>query len=130
MGFNGSRRRDITRNSDFLNARTIIDYFLALLPIAHLNVIVELTNEILLKDKQKLTRPCEILRFFGVMILMTRFKFGKRESLWSSKMTSKYIPAPEFGITGITRSRFRELRSAIRFSQQGDDTLMSFSQHR
>jgi Transposase IS4 len=84
--------------------------------------MVELTNENLLKDKQKLTRPCKILRFFGVMILMTRFKFGKRESMWSSKMTSKYIPAPKFGITGIARSRFRELRSAMRFSQHGDDT--------
>jgi hypothetical protein len=92
--------------------------------------MVELTYENLLKAKQKLTRPSELLMFFGVMVLMTRFKFGKRESIWSSARTSKYIPAPEFGINGITRSRFRELMSAIRFSQQGDDTLISSSQHR
>jgi hypothetical protein len=76
--------RDITRNGDFLNSRPIIDYCLAFLPISHLNVMVELTNDNLLKAKQKLTGPFEILRFFCVMILMTRFKIGKRESLWSS----------------------------------------------
>jgi hypothetical protein len=122
--------RDITQNGDFLNERPIIEYFLALLPIAHLNVMVELTNENLLKAKQRLTRPSEILRFFGLMILMTRFKFGKRESLWSSTQVSKFIPSPDFGITGITRARFRELRFAIRFSEQGDNTEMSSSLHR
>jgi Transposase IS4 len=107
-----------------------MEYFLALLPIAHLNIKVELTNENDLNAKQKLTRPSEILRVFGVIFLITRFRFGKRETLWSSTRMSTYIPAPDFGITGITRARFRELRSAIRFSQQGDDTEMSSSQHR
>jgi hypothetical protein len=42
----------------------------------------------------------------------------------------KMYSAPAFGITGITSPLFRDLRSAIRFSQQGDDTLISSSQHR
>jgi Transposase IS4 len=107
-----------------------MEYFLALLPVAHLNIKVELTNENMLNAKQKLTRPSEILRVFGVIFLITIFRFGKMDTLRSSTRMSTCIPAPDFGITGITRARFRELRSAIRFSQQGDDTEMSSSQHR
>jgi hypothetical protein len=34
----------------------------------------------------------ELLRVFGLVVLMTRFKFGKRHDLWKTSQTSKYIP--------------------------------------
>ena len=60
----------------------------------------------------------EIVKFFGVMLLATRFEFGSRASLWSNVTTNKYIPAPSFGQTGMPRKRFDDLWMCIRFSEQ------------
>jgi hypothetical protein len=122
--------RDILEGSDFSESRPILEYFLASFPIRHLSTIVTLTNENLISRKFTLTSPKEILKFFGVMLLMTRFTFPSRESLWQSTPRNKYIPAPNFGVTGMTRDRFRNLRSAMRFSEQGQDSEMSSSSHR
>ena len=60
----------------------------------------------------------EIVKFFGVMLLVTRFEFGSRASLWSNVTTNKYIPAPSFGQTGMPRKRFGDLWMCIKFSEQ------------
>jgi hypothetical protein len=122
--------RHISAGSDYSIPRSLLEYFLAVLPVKHMAKIVELTSENLRKKSQRPTRCSEVLKFFGVMILMTRFEFSKRDSLWSSRRPSKFIPAADLGITGMSRTRFRELRSAIRFSEQGDETEMTSSQHR
>ena len=36
----------------------------------------------------------EIVKLFGVMLLVTQFEFGSQASLWSNTSTNKYIPAP------------------------------------
>ena len=51
------------------------------------------------------------LRFQGVVMLVTRFEFGKRDELWST-MGSKYMPAVEFGKTVMGRDRFKEIFSS------------------
>jgi Transposase IS4 len=60
----------------------------------------------------------EILKFFGIMILCTKFEFRSRSSLWSTTSVSKYIPAPSFGTTGMSRMRFDDLWRYIRWSRQ------------
>ena len=60
----------------------------------------------------------ELLKFKGLMLLMTRFEFGSRRSLWSSMTQNKYIPAPKLGQTGMTRDRFDNLMSCYRMGQQ------------
>jgi hypothetical protein len=48
----------------------------------------------------------EILKFFGDLILMAKFEFGSKASLWSTTAPSKYIPAPANGRTDMSRNRF------------------------
>ena len=64
------------------------------------------------------TTKGEMLRFFGVVILATKFEFDNRRSLWATTATSKYIPAPLFGKTNLSRNRFDDLWRCIRFSDQ------------
>ena len=60
----------------------------------------------------------EIVKFFGVMLLVTHFEFGSRASLWSNVTTNKYIPVPSFGLTGMPRKWFDDLWMCIWFSEQ------------
>ena len=93
------------------------------------------------------TSTGEIVKFFGVMLLATRFEFGSLASLWSNVTTNKYIPAPSFGQTGMPRKRFDDLWMCIRFSEQPpnrpsemtseqyrwrlvDDFVKNFNEHR
>jgi hypothetical protein len=51
---------------------------------------------------------------------MTRFELGKRQDVWATITRIRYIPAPEFGKTGMSRNSFNNLSTAIRFSDQPD----------
>jgi hypothetical protein len=57
----------------------------------------------------------ELLKWFGVLILITRFEFGNCRDLWSDMLAlSKYIPAPEFGVTtGMARHRFEGMLGGV-----------------
>ena len=70
-----------------------------------------------LKGKPVTSRG-EMLKYFGIMILSTRFEFGARRDLWSTKSSTKYIPAPAFGQTGMSRNRFDDIWSSIVWSKQ------------
>ena len=89
----------------------------------------------------------EIVKFFGVMLLVTQFEFGSRASLWSNMSTNKHIPAPLFGLTGMPQKQFDDLWMCIRLSDQPcnrpsemtseqyrwrlvDDFIKNFSEHR
>ena len=95
--------------------------------------------------RKNYTTAGEIVKFFGVMLLVTRFEFGSRASLWSNVTTNKYIPAPSFGITGMPRKQFDNLWMCIRFSEHNrpsdmtseqycwrlvDDFVKNFNEHR
>ena len=47
-----------------------------------------------------------MIKWFGIIILATRFEFGDRSSLWSNVSQSKYRYAPAFDKTGMNRHRF------------------------
>ena len=89
-----------------------------LFPPEQLQLILQLTNIELTMMRKNYTTAGEIVKFFGVMLLVTRFEFGYRASLWSSMTTNKYISAPSFGLTGMPQKRFDDLWMCIRFSDQ------------
>ena len=87
-----------------------------------MNSIVSETNQQLEKHDIEGTTKGEILKFFGVCILITRFEFGRRLSLWAAAAApSKYVPAAALGKTGMSRNRFDQVWKHIRFSQQPEE---------
>ena len=60
----------------------------------------------------------EIVKFLGTLILMTRVKVKKRRNLWSTSSVSKYLPAYNFGKTGMSRHRWDTLWKCLRWSDQ------------
>ena len=135
------------RGGDHQNSYSRIEYFLMLFPPEQLQLILQLTNHELGMARKTYTSAGEIVKFFGVMLLATRFEFGSRASLWSNVTTNKYIPAPSFGQTGMPRKRFDDLWMCIRFSEQPpnrpsemtseqyrwrlvDDFVKNFNKHR
>ena len=113
---------NITRNSDRNNRWSHLEYFLFMIPPKQLNLSVSKTKQQLEKYGIEETTKGEILKFFGVCILITRFEFGRRLSLWAAAAApSKYVPAAALGKTGMSRNRFDQLWKLIRFSQQPEE---------
>jgi len=79
--------------------------------VERLNVALPLANK-------TGTTMGEVLKWFGVLMLITRFEFGNRAELWSEKPRCKYIPAPDFGKTGMSRQRFDDLWRYMEWSYQ------------
>ena len=106
------------RGGDDQNSYSCLEYFLVLFPPEQLQLILQLTNNELAMARKNYTTAGDIVKFFGVMLLVTQFEFGSRASLWSNVTTNKYIPAPLFGLTGMPRKWFDDLWMCIRFSDQ------------
>ena len=87
-------------------------------PPEELSLIARLTSARLAVENKALTSKGEILKFFGIVILITKFEFGSRRSLWSTAALAKYQPAPGLGQTGMSRHRFDDIWKAIRFLEQ------------
>jgi hypothetical protein len=96
-----------------------LDYFMLMFHHNHLNKIVRLTNLQLHKLAFPETNRSELLKLFGVLILITRYEFTSRASLWKTAAPYKYIPATALGVqTGMPRNRFDALFRCLRFSHQ------------
>ena len=109
---------NITENG-FVTDRIIIDYFMIMFPLDRLGLIVRLTNATLCQTKKARTTEGEILKFLGILILVTRFESGKKRDLWNKRSRNPYIPAPNFGDkTGMSRDRIFALLSNIKFRKQ------------
>ena len=96
----------IPSNKEASAGMSRLDFFMLMFPPNHLLKIFQLTNTQLAKVRQKETNRQEILKFFGILVLMTRFEFGSRASLWSTFAPSKYVPAAHFGKTCMFRPSF------------------------
>ena len=135
------------QGGDHQNSYSCHEYFLMLFPPEQLQLIIQLTNNKLAMARKNYTMAGEIVKFFGVMLLVTQFEFGSRASLWSNVTTNKYIPAPSFGLTGMPWKWFNDLWMCIRFSDQPrnrpsdmtsaqyrwrlvDDFVKNFNEHR
>ena len=97
---------------------TELDCFRACFPKTQLNWMVERLNLILPQHNKALTTLGEMLKWFGILILITRFEFGYRADLWSQVPRCKYIPAPDFGKTGMSRQRWDDLWRHMEWSYQ------------
>ena len=94
-------------------------FFLLMFPPKQLTAdMVYLTNVQLLGSSPKQTTATDMLTFLGMIILTTKFEFTTRASLWNTTAWSKYRPAPQFGLTCMSRHRFEELFTNIRWSHQ------------
>ena len=96
-----------------------LNAWLLMMPPKQLDDIQSYTNRKLsAKGKEVLTRG-QLVKFIGVLLLMTRYTFADRRELWATEPTSKYVPAARFGeITGMGRDRFDDIFSCLTFSYQ------------
>ena len=96
-----------------------LDYFLAVFPKQQLMDMQERTSLKLQEENFPPTTIGEILQFFGVMLLVTRFEFGARASLWATTSRNRFIPTPNLGhTTGMSRDRFDVLWRLLAWSEQ------------
>ena len=94
-----------------------LDVFKMMFPPAQVSLILrETNNQLLLRHQKSMTRQ-ELFKLFGSLILLTRFEFASRNDLWSTKPQSPYEHPAGFG-RFLSRNRFKELTSALRFSHQ------------
>ena len=100
-----------------MDRMTPYEAFMWMFPTDMLNLIVSETNIVLDEYGYSTTTPGEILKFFGVLVLMTRFEFRNRAALWKNTGMNKYMPGPQFG-KFMTRNRFELLRRSIRFCRR------------
>lgn len=107
-----------TRNSDMQRMDDRLDYFRMMFPPQALKHIVNCTNDELCLVSMAETDAEEILCFFGLIILGTRYEFTDRRSLWANQAITRFQPAPDFSRTGMSRNRFDNLWRCIRFSDQ------------
>jgi Transposase IS4 len=99
-----------------------LDYFMAAFPPNALKRILILTNKSLQNNKWKEIELGELLQFFVVVLLITKFDFGQRHKLWNAVSTFRYIASPQFGIrTGMCRNRFKEIWMDLVFGAQSDE---------
>jgi len=65
------------------------------------------------------TTTGEILKWLGTTVLITRFQFADRASLWSCDAPSKYVPSPNIGAKmGMARARYDSLLQHMVWSFQ------------
>ena len=96
-----------------------LDYFFAVFPKKQLQEMQERTSTVLQNEGHDPTSVGEILKFFGILLIITRFEFGSRASLWSNLSRCRFIPAPNLGhTTGMSRQRFDTLWRYMVWSYQ------------
>ena len=90
-----------------------IDFFLAVFPKKQLKEMQERTSQALQNAHPKPLQPTtvgEILKFFGVILIITCFEFGQRSSLWATSGFTRLVPSANLGEkTGMSRERFDNL---------------------
>jgi Transposase IS4 len=61
----------------------------------------------------------ELLKFFGVLILITQFEFNSQSDLWKPVSDNKFILCLAIGTTtGMAKHQFENLLANITFSDQ------------
>jgi Transposase IS4 len=114
--------QEFTPGCDPQGKVSTLDYFMAVFPKEQLRMMVEQTSDNLRMNGHPKVTKGELLKWFGILLLVTRFEFGERKELWSTKSRCKYIPAPNFGErTGMTRDRFHTLFRYMVWSVQPPD---------
>ena len=98
---------------------TALEFFMAVFPSSQLNLMVEATSVQLVAEGGARTTKGEVLKWLGILLLITRFEFGDRRSLWAKKSSCKYVPAANLGErTGMSRDWFEALQCCMIWSRQ------------
>jgi Transposase IS4 len=97
-----------------------LDVFLQMFPPKQLVLIVAETNKQLHKNNKKETTCSEILKLFGIFILMTKYEFSNRGNLWNKEPAEEFEAMPNLHKSGMAKKIFEDLFSNIRFSKQPD----------
>eukprot|EP00171_Calliarthron_tuberculosum_P023795 IDg23795t1 len=93
--------------------------------------MVRLTSASLRRLGKPVTSVGEMLRFFGILVLATRYEFGNRAELWSNTAATKHLDAPAFGHkTGVPRKLFDTIWQCLAFSETLDANTESSSTRR
>ena len=83
--------------------------------------MLSLTNKNLrAKSKREITKG-ELLKFFGLMILITRTAVRDRRKLWDEQGEWEYLPVHAFNKTGMKSWRFEEIWRWLRWSDCPED---------
>ena len=93
-------------------------YFDAVFPAGHLRNIVRWTNAELAGAYLRPTSEAEVIKFFGIILLIPRLPQVSCKRLWSTVPCTKYSCLPNLGKTGMSRDRFKHLLKNMRFSFQ------------
>jgi hypothetical protein len=72
------------------------EHFLTMFPMDQLSRVLCLTNEKLQLSKKTSTTGGEVLKWIVVIVLGTRYEFGRRADLWATHPSSRLLPAPNF----------------------------------
>ena len=106
-------------SGNIFNNYSPMDYFLLSFPIEQTNLRLCVTNTRLhAKGKNPLNQR-EFYDFLGIMILITRFDFTPRSSLWSPTSVDKYIPSVKLRpMNAMERLYFDNIWSEIRWVDQ------------
>ena len=106
----GNRGRKLSR----------LDVFKEMFPPRQLVLMVVLMNKELAEKKHKDKCESELLKFFGVMILLTQMRIRERRTAWDSGCFNnwKYMPRPPLQKSGMPRWQYDQIWSCIRFLDQ------------
>ena len=99
----------------------VLHFFTTVFPTTYLPTIVHLTNRNMIKDAEcssNLLTQEELLRFFGILLLIPMMPDMDRRQMWSPVPMSKYTLACDLGRTGMSRHRFEQILRHICFSDQ------------
>ncbi len=111
----------ITPLSDTHGRLSRLDDFTLMFPPQKLVLMHRLMNNEMTKfnslDSKSVSKG-ELLKFFGILVINKKFVFGSRASLWSTTALHKYVPAPSFGRTGMSRQRLDFLFCYLLFGEQ------------
>jgi Transposase IS4 len=122
---------DVLRMECNVNKRlSRLDVFYLMFPPSQLDVMVRCTNNVMREKNKKTTTKGEMIKFLGVIVLMTRYEFKSRASLWATTAISKYETAPCFGRTNMSRVRFDDIWTCLRWSEQPSDRTDGMSSER
>jgi hypothetical protein len=66
-----------------------LKYFLLMFPLTQLTTMCWLTNSMLAQQNKHPITAGELLWFFGILILTTKFEFSSRAQLWSTTAPSR-----------------------------------------
>ena len=80
--------------------------------------MIDLTNLNVAKEGLEPTTLGELVKFIGILVMMTRVKVRVRRDLWNTSARSRYLPAYNFGSMEMSRHRWEQLWKHIRWSEQ------------